>query len=76
MDADGDVDADGDADGDADEDGDVDADADEDDESDAEVDASCEPSEFECGDGTCIAGTLVCDSTSECTDGSDETGCF
>lgn len=37
--------------------------------------STCRPDEFECGDGTCIHGSLQCNHQYDCKDMSDETGC-
>ncbi|XP_060950156.1 MAM and LDL-receptor class A domain-containing protein 1 [Limanda limanda] len=35
----------------------------------------CPPTEFDCGGGTCIKGSKVCDFTPDCPHGEDEAGC-
>ncbi|VDO82986.1 unnamed protein product, partial [Heligmosomoides polygyrus] len=35
----------------------------------------CSPSQFRCGDGSCIEKSLECDRKYDCTDGTDETEC-
>lgn len=37
---------------------------------------TCQPDEFQCGDGTCIHGTKQCDKVHDCPDNSDEAGCI
>lgn len=37
--------------------------------------ATCNPSEFRCGDGCCVDGFLECDGTADCLDASDEANC-
>lgn len=37
--------------------------------------ATCNPTEFRCGDGCCIDSFLECDDTPDCPDSSDETSC-
>lgn len=36
---------------------------------------TCQPDEFQCGDGTCIHGAKQCDKVHDCPDDSDEAGC-
>ena len=36
---------------------------------------ACRVDEFDCGNGTCIAETLVCNRVKDCPDNSDETNC-
>merc|ERR1711934_601243 len=37
--------------------------------------ASCAAGEFQCASGECVQSDWVCDTESDCTDGSDEAGC-
>lgn len=36
---------------------------------------TCQPDEFQCGDGSCIHGTKQCNKVHDCPDYSDEAGC-
>lgn len=38
--------------------------------------SSCDPSQFQCGNGACLENKFRCDNKADCADKSDEHNCY